>query len=1072
MMAINPNSIFDFFMHLKYLPAVCTVLLIFGPCIQCSPNLPDKPEISQQESVASMRQSAQLGQIPPARLVGFPPGSEAKLGEGNGSDRAEFEFPISQIAGWKAPFESEPETGWSAQAYHGKALTQLLLDTREESLRAAVENFEAAVAESPDNAAYWNDLGVATFALGKKLGDGAALPKAFGQFEKAKAASPENASAEFNSALVLEEFGLIQQAKAALERALTLEANPKWAREIQARLDVLVESEEMKVAAEVHPDWRELSTDAGALKTAVSQFRTQAWRWLERDWLPAWGRGDTADLPLSQAVAGHLAELSGDHLYLDSLTALLQASHDQREALAEGHRLFFTGVTALEEENLEAAERDLTRSVAKLTEGGSPFQYRAGYYLALLRNLQGNVQEAHGALAQLVSLCEAKSYRNLQGEALWVKGQAEVAMALPDQALATYREALPVFQRLGGVDNLCGIHYKIASSLLYLGETSQGWVHLQQALGMLGQVSKPMRAYQVNMLATDGALRVGQIELAAHFQSDAQRYAQQTGSDWAKATAALWGARTASLLNRKQEAEAYLQEATAIAEIFPSESLRNQIQADCLATWGELTQNPQALKDALSRLEERNNLVNKASLLCSLAKAYRFENRPEDAIEALETSLAIYENYRQGLSDILRTRLFNNVAAIFEEMISLQLSLGQVEKAFNFQEAKRARSLLEQSMSAGEADSAYQKPKQLREVQAALDDEGLLVFSATNQTLTAWLVTANQVECKTITLEIESLETALARFRQKLIRRALLAPISLDSKELYQKLIAPFEPVITGLQHLVIIPEGPLHSLPFAALLDPQQRYLGERLTLSVAASASTYLQSRKQSERSAQESSLENSPEVLVVGSPAFDTRMFPSFAQLSMQEAESLGQLYGPRARVLLGSAATKSELTNALPHAQVLHFNGHARVNSVVWQRSFLVLAAGEDPQANRLDASEIQALPLSELRLAILSACSTGLGSPHASEGVANLARPFLAAGVPAVVASLWDVEDVTTSEWMVHFHRELRKGATPQQAIRRITQASLASKDAYVAHPASWAAFQVYGLGAPVFFESF
>src|SRR6185436_15838391 len=71
---------------------------------------------------------------------------------------------------------------------------------------------------------------------------------------------------------------------------------------------------------------------------------------------------------------------------------------------------------------------------------------------------------------------------------------------------------------------------------------------------------------------------------------------------------------------------------------------------------------------------------------------------------------------------------------------------------------------------------------------------------------------------------------------------------------------------------------------------------------------------------------------------------------------------------------------------------------------------------------LFAHDIYDLKLPRLRLAVLSACDTGAGRYFGGEGVMNMARPFLSAGVPLVVASLWPVESNATAKLMIKFHR--------------------------------------------------
>jgi CHAT domain-containing protein len=71
---------------------------------------------------------------------------------------------------------------------------------------------------------------------------------------------------------------------------------------------------------------------------------------------------------------------------------------------------------------------------------------------------------------------------------------------------------------------------------------------------------------------------------------------------------------------------------------------------------------------------------------------------------------------------------------------------------------------------------------------------------------------------------------------------------------------------------------------------------------------------------------------------------------------------------------------------------------------------------------------------------------------------SLARPFLAAGVPSVVASLRDVDDDVSLDFSMAFHRALLADGDPAQAVREAQLGFLRSGDAVRAHPSSWAGF--------------
>jgi CHAT domain-containing protein len=94
------------------------------------------------------------------------------------------------------------------------------------------------------------------------------------------------------------------------------------------------------------------------------------------------------------------------------------------------------------------------------------------------------------------------------------------------------------------------------------------------------------------------------------------------------------------------------------------------------------------------------------------------------------------------------------------------------------------------------------------------------------------------------------------------------------------------------------------------------------------------------------------------------------------------------------------------------------------------------------------------------LVVLSACKTAYSSVMEGEGMLGLTRAFFSAGVPSVVASLWSVEDNSTSELMVNFHDRVRKGRMPTNALREAQLYLL--RETEFKNPFFWAPFVLIG----------
>jgi CHAT domain-containing protein len=112
---------------------------------------------------------------------------------------------------------------------------------------------------------------------------------------------------------------------------------------------------------------------------------------------------------------------------------------------------------------------------------------------------------------------------------------------------------------------------------------------------------------------------------------------------------------------------------------------------------------------------------------------------------------------------------------------------------------------------------------------------------------------------------------------------------------------------------------------------------------------------------------------------------------------------------------------------------------------------------------LQTFEFYKMNLSRPRLVVLSACQTGIEQNYKGEGAVGLARPFEAAGIPLVVASLWPVESYPTKELMVAFHRHRKSDRqSTAQALRQAQLDMIQSGSPEFRKPYHWAAYTVVG----------
>jgi CHAT domain-containing protein len=151
-------------------------------------------------------------------------------------------------------------------------------------------------------------------------------------------------------------------------------------------------------------------------------------------------------------------------------------------------------------------------------------------------------------------------------------------------------------------------------------------------------------------------------------------------------------------------------------------------------------------------------------------------------------------------------------------------------------------------------------------------------------------------------------------------------------------------------------------------------------------------------------------------------------------------------------------------------IIHLAMHGLLNEKKPILSALAFTEnGDSLENNFLQAYEITALDLNA-ELVVLSACETGYGRFEEGNGIASLARAFMYAGVPSLVVSLWQVNDMSTAIIMQQFYANLAKGMNKAKALQQAKISYLeasAQSNPIAAHPAFWAAFVQIGEDQPL-----
>lgn len=272
-------------------------------------------------------------------------------------------------------------------------------------------------------------------------------------------------------------------------------------------------------------------------------------------------------------------------------------------------------------------------------------------------------------------------------------------------------------------------------------------------------------------------------------------------------------------------------------------------------------------------------------------------------------------------------------------------------------------------------------------------------------------------------------------------------------RQLYRAVFEPLLPYLEDDRTLVIETDDVFSSIPFAALLGPDGRYLIDRFRLAYLPAVGY-----RHELREAMKVSRHNF--AVVVGTPLLSPRDQESYTPLPDAEAEAqyvAAQFSNPL--LIRGKEATFGRLSNVLPTAEVFHFAGHTRLQP---GHSGLLLAPESDSNADGsvFSADALESYKPVNLRLAVLSACATDPANDPDLTSAENLAQAFLREGVPSVVATRWRVDSTATAIIMRSFYRELIAGSTTPAALQ-VSIEELRRSQLY-RHPYYWAGLESFG----------
>ncbi|WP_179318972.1 CHAT domain-containing protein [Winogradskyella helgolandensis] len=408
-------------------------------------------------------------------------------------------------------------------------------------------------------------------------------------------------------------------------------------------------------------------------------------------------------------------------------------------------------------------------------------------------------------------------------------------------------------------------------------------------------------------------------------------------------------------------------------------------------------------------------------------------------------SLLIKEHYllkqQQQLTNRLLNRPINRAQLQLLERDSLQLQLITISTAL-----KQLQDSINKTYP-----SSYSRSIDLASLKSKLelDKACLIEYFYGKSNLYQFVFTPNHLGFQQIELSDSNkhkISTFIDYFENASVINNTISQFTDDAFNLYELLKWK---EISDYQNVIVVADGLLNFIPFESLLTQKTTtsnyskmpFLVKKHRLAYHTSASFYNESKPYE--------FKNSALGIF---PVFDNSNLK--LTYSLDEAEQIDNEI--KTEFLMYNAATKQDVLEQINKYSILHLSTHANSGD-------FTTPANIDFIDSKLYLQDLYNLDLTN-DLVVLSACETGVGMLQKGEGSMNLARGFKYAGVSNLLVSLWKINDLSTSQLMSSFYKDLRTTESPFAANQSSKLAYLNNPDIsnIKKSPYYWSAFVYFG----------
>jgi CHAT domain-containing protein len=443
-----------------------------------------------------------------------------------------------------------------------------------------------------------------------------------------------------------------------------------------------------------------------------------------------------------------------------------------------------------------------------------------------------------------------------------------------------------------------------------------------------------------------------------------------------------------------------------------------------------------------------------------LANLYEQDHRLPEADKQYQQALATIERSRAALQhEEFKLPFLANAAHLYDDYIRFLVEQGKDRRALQEADYSRARTL---------SEGLGVLPKKSRTDAPAVDPQRIarqahatiLFYWLGRKQSYLWAIDGSHTERFPLPPAAE-IDAAVERYRRALVEgwQDVLQTANADGTHLYDILVAPARKLIAPNSRVILITDGSLDGLNFETLLVPGSpessaplHYWIADATVLSASSLHVLAASQTRRER--------GTGKLLLIGDASPASHEYAALPNAA-QEIQNVQNHFVANVTTYTHDLATPSAYLASDPgQFSYIHFVAHATASKLSPLDSAIVLSRSSTEQDSfKLYARDITQHPL-HADLVTISSCEGAGTEAYSGEGLIGLSWAFVRAGAHNVIGALWDVNDASTATLMDHLYDGLKRGQSPDAALRS-AKLSLLHSDALVRKPFYWAPFQLY-----------